>query len=179
MMKPEQSKPVDGLDPPHTYGTPRYWSAIGTTCSGAAGTSASYVGTTNGRRTSVSRVCGPGPQLSPRAGASLRSQCLLALLFFGSHLAIVLDESSSLFDRRLRLDRLFLCPRSERPCHDRTRLLKLRVAFRPPYSTLDRPKDLRVLTGDPLDRVEPRDDVVEAARAEDHLERRVTFTVDI
>ena len=44
---------------------------------------------------------------------------------------------------------------------------------------LDRPEDPRVLARDALDRVEPRDDVVEALRAEDHLERRVALAVDV
>ncbi len=44
---------------------------------------------------------------------------------------------------------------------------------------LDRLQDPRVLARDALDGVEPRDDVVEALRAEDHLERRVALPVDV
>ena len=44
---------------------------------------------------------------------------------------------------------------------------------------LDLGEDPRVLARDPLDRVQPRDDVVEALRPEQHLERRVAVTVHV
>ena len=44
---------------------------------------------------------------------------------------------------------------------------------------LDLLQDPRVLARDALDGVEPSDDVVEAARAEDHLERRVSVAVHV
>ncbi len=44
---------------------------------------------------------------------------------------------------------------------------------------LDLREDSRVLTGDPLDRVQARDDVVEALGSEQHLQRRVAVAVHV
>jgi hypothetical protein len=104
-------------------------------------------------------------------------------LLLGSHLRdFVLDgvEQSDLLGE-LGLDRLLLRrPFRNDPRLVRTRLLETCASrFDLLAIPLDRPKNLRVLTGDPLDRIEPRDDVVETARAEDHLERRITLTVDV
>jgi hypothetical protein len=101
----------------------------------------------------------------------------------GAHLRdLVLDRREELvLLGDLRLDRLLLrgllgddshliLARLLEVCPPRLDLLAV---------ALDRREDLGVLTRDALDGIEPRDDVVEALRPEDHLERRVALTVDV
>ena len=118
-----------------------------------------------------------------RALPGLSGECGLPARLFRAHLRdLALDRrQQAVLLRELRLDRLLL----RGAILDDLRLTRARLlevgAARLDFLAvaLDRSEDLRVLARHPLDRVEPRDDVVEAARAEDHLERRVALPVDV
>ena len=191
-MNPEQSNPVDGLEPPQTYGTPRYCSAMPTTPpyfaagngrTDAGSTAGSYVGDA----VCCAAACGGGCCAAACCAlpcASLRGERGLAALLLRLHPRdLVLDGAEKpVLLGDLRLDRLLL----GRLLLDDLRLLGARLLegraarARPPCGTASPSWRIsRVLARDALDRLEPRDDVVEAARPEDHLERRVALAVDV
>ena len=117
------------------------------------------------------------------ARARLLGERSLASLLLRPHLRdLVLDGREELvLLRDLRLDRLLLrCLLGDDPRLVGARLLEVLATCLDLLAVLlDRVQDPRVLARDALDRVEPGDDVVEALRAEDHLERRVALAVDV
>ncbi len=118
-----------------------------------------------------------------RARSGLRGECRLPSLLLGSHLCdLALDgREQAILLGQLRLDRLLL----RRLLGHDLRLAGVRLLeFGTPRLdflavALDRAEDLRVLTRHALDGVEPGNDVVEARRSEDHLERGVTLAIDV
>ena len=121
--------------------------------------------------------------LGGKPGSSLRSEGGLATPLLRLHLRdLVLDRREKLLALcESRFDRGFLGG----PLGDDLRLPLARVlqAGTPCLDllaeALDLSEDPRVLARDALDRVEPRDDVVQASSAEQHLERGVAFAVDV
>ena len=184
-MKPEQSKPVEGLEPPQTYGMPEVLERDPDDVPVARGGERSR--RRSGTTTASSYVCLSlrlGGELGRlRAGPRLLGERSLPPLLLGAHLRdLVLDgrEQAVLLRDRDSIDCFCAACSATTSRLVGARLLEVRAPRLDLLAVLlDRPEDLRVLAGDALDRVEPRDDVVEARRAEEHLERGVALAVDV